>query len=206
MERLRNIKLVRSLQELQDSANHLQKLTGPYAEVASYNGATSDPGEYRRGENKAITDWYWQQKPRVDLAERLTAYASLPQTIAGRSFAEQIIARNFAEQLYSGATSLDFTQQYATDDHASAMWRHERALDKPECISKKRARWVIRSIPVRRSRSSSIRHAGSRQATACVNGGSMRNCHCSNKYPGRDRRYPGGSQQGVASQSFSWES
>src|SRR3954447_7470771 len=82
MERLRSIKLVRSLQELQDSAHHFQKLTGPYAEVASYNKATSDPGEYRRGENKAITDWYWEQKPRVDLAERLTAYASLPQTIA----------------------------------------------------------------------------------------------------------------------------
>ncbi|MBV8437271.1 MAG: hypothetical protein JOY95_07130 [Silvibacterium sp.] len=128
MEWLEGGEIPRTIKELQEVAHHAQRLAAPYAEAARRNGTTPDAREYLHGENNAIADWYWEQKPRICLAERLTAYVSQSQDTADLANAEQIIARNFARQLLSGVTSLDLSQQYATGDRALAARRHARAL------------------------------------------------------------------------------
>ena len=116
-----------SLQEVETRISEAQWMASTYVETATLSSPLiADKREdFSAGLHKAIEHYTWETKPRFEVAEKFSGVSFTPEY--GK--AEALISRNIARQIREGATTIDLSQAYATNDQAMANRRHERALE-----------------------------------------------------------------------------
>jgi hypothetical protein len=116
-----------TLQEVETRIGEAQRMASTYVETATLSSPlVADKREdFVAGLNKAIEHYAWETKPRFEVAETFSGVSFTPEY--GK--AETLISQNIARQIREGATTINLSQAYATNDQALASRRHERALE-----------------------------------------------------------------------------
>lgn len=125
----------KSLEELDAVVSHAERLAPSFALAWQVrNSATDEQRErYELGQTAAFEDWHAGQLPRLEVVEKLTAYANEQNGLSYVN-AEAEMARSFAAQLSAGKSSIDLSGHYLTHDPEAAAGRHAKALGNLESI------------------------------------------------------------------------